>query len=174
MSNHKMTKDKDIKYVWDMVLDVEAQTLQAYQDTLSMSQLLKDYKESSPYKPPFAINYLKYYNCQEPVTSWIIRHIFAYTFEGNHPFLISFVKTFLQESGFQIDWIEDPIIDKNHEYKGIDILIRDRKYAIIIENKLKGAKFQLNQLARYIAKMRKEGYSNEEIFVVNVSSTNSE
>ena len=65
-----------------------------------------------------------------------------------------------------MDWIDTPVIDKDHEYKGIDILIRDKHYAIIIENKLKGAQFQLNQLARYIATMRKEGYSDDQIFVV--------
>ena len=36
-----------------------------------------------------------------------------------------------------MDWIDTPVIDKDHEYKGIDILIRDKHYAIIIENKLK-------------------------------------
>lgn len=164
--NHKMIKEKDIKYIWNMVLGVEVQTLQTYKDILSMSQILRDYKESSPYKPPFAINYLEYYDCQERVTSWIIRHIFAYSFDGWHPFLVSFVKTFLQETGFQVEWIETPIIDTDHEYKGMDILIRDKKYAIIIENKLKGAQFQLNQLARYIALMRQEGYPDEQIFVV--------
>ena len=135
-------------------------------DDLRLSEELKDCEEKSPNKPPFAINYLEYYDSQEPVTSWIIRHIFAYTYNGHHLFFESFAKTFLQRIGFKTDWIDAPVIDKDHEYKGIDILIRDKHYAIIIENKLKGAQFQLNQLARYIATMRKEGYSDDQIFVV--------
>lgn len=71
-----------------------------------------------------------------------------------------------------MDWIDNPIIDRNHEYKNIDILIRDKKYVIIIENKLKGADFQLNQLARYIARMRIEGYSDEQIFIVILPKDN--
>lgn len=156
----------------NLVKSVESYTLQSYQETLILSDNLGEFKNKSPYKPPFAINYLEYYGSQEPVTSWILRHIFAYSYDGRHPFFESFVEIFLKETGFKKNWIEHPIIEKDHEYKGIDILIRDEKYAIIIENKLKGARFQLNQLARYIAKMRNEGYDDELIFVVILPKVN--
>lgn len=161
-----MTKVKDIKSIFDLMSDVESYTLQAYQDTLSLSEKLKDSEDNSPNKPPFALNYLEYYNTSEPVTSWIIRHIFAYKYGARHPFFDSFAEVFLKKVSFNPEWIECPIIDKDHEFKGIDILVRDKRYAVIIENKLKGADFQLNQLARYIATMRNEGYTDEQIFVV--------
>lgn len=161
-----MIKANDIKCIWDLVGSVETFTLQTYQDTLRLSDGLKAFEENSPNKPPFAINYLEYYNSHEPVTSWIIRHIFAYSYNGHHPYFESFAETFLQRIGFSMDWIDTPIIDKDHEYKSIDILVRDKQYAVIIENKLKGADFQLNQLARYIATMRNEGYRDDQIFVV--------
>ncbi|MEE1260910.1 MAG: PD-(D/E)XK nuclease family protein [Paludibacteraceae bacterium] len=160
-----MHKQREAKTI-DLLNSLNSYVLQICKDTLLLSTELKDKEESSPFKPPFAINYLEYYNTQEPTTSWIIRHIFAYTYNGKHPYWESFATTFLQQIGFQVEWIESPIIDKDHEYKNIDILVRDKKYAVIIENKLKGAEFQLNQLARYIATMRKDGYTDEQIFVV--------
>lgn len=161
-----MAKVKDIKHIWNLVNSVESHTQQTYQEAMTLSDGLRECMEKSPNKPPFSINYLEYYNSYEPVTSWIIRHFFAYKYNGHHPFFESFARTFLQKIGFNMDWIDGPIIDKDHEYKSIDILVRDKQYAIIIENKLKGAEFQLNQLARYIATMRNEGYSDEQIFVV--------
>jgi len=161
-----MTKANDIKRIWNLLSSIEVLYTETLLDDLRLSEELKDCEEKSPNKPPFAINYLEYYDSQEPVTSWILRHIFAYTYNGHHLFFESFAKTFLQRIGFKTDWIDAPVIDKDHEYKGIDILIRGKQYAIIIENKLKGAPFQPNQLARYIATMRKEGYLDDRIFVV--------
>lgn len=161
-----MVNAKKIIQTLNMVGTIESYGLQTYLETLCLSDKLQDCEEKSPNKAPFAINYLEYYDSREPVTSWILRHIFAYTYNDRHPFFESFAKYFLQRIGFNIDWIESPVINKDHEYKGIDVLIRDNQYAIIIENKLKGADFQLNQLARYIATMRLEGYSDNQIFVV--------
>lgn len=161
-----MKKKKGIKSIWNLESSVESYTLQTYQEAMALSDGLKECMENSPNKPPFSINYLEYYNCYEPVTSWIIRHFFAYRYNGHHPFFESFARTFLQRIGFNMNWIDAPIIDKDHEYKNIDILVRDKQYAVIIENKLKGAEFQLNQLARYIATIRDEGYLDEQIFVV--------
>lgn len=151
---------------------VESFEKASFLNDLRLSEELKDCEEKSPNKPPFAINFLEYYNSSEPETSRIVRHIFAYTCNGRHPFFESFANTFLKDAGFNMDWIDSPIIDKDHEYKGIDILVRDKQYAIIIENKLKGAPFQPNQLARYIATMRNEGYADNKIFVVILPKDN--
>ena len=161
-----MVSAKTITQTLDILDSVESYTLQTSLETLCLAKDLKVCKEESPNKPPFAINFLEYYDSHEPVTSWIIRHIFAYTYNGKHPFFESFAKRFLIDIGFNIDWIKAPIINKDHEHKGIDVLVREKQYALIIENKLKGADFQLNQLARYIATMRFEGYSDDQIFVV--------
>ena len=167
-----MTKANYIKGILELANSMEFNLLNTHQDNLNLSEELIVCERNSPNKPPFAINFLEYYNSSEPVTSWIIRHIFAYTYNGRHPYFESFAKRFLQQLQFNMEWIDTPIINKDHEYKGIDILIRDRQYVIIIENKLKGVDFQLNQLARYIAKMRKEGYSDERIFVIVLPKDN--
>lgn len=161
-----------LKCIFDLLSSVDAYASQTHQYTLRLSESLRDCEEKSPNKPPFAINFLEHSNALETFTSWIIRHIFAYTYNGRHPFFESFANTFLRKLGFKTDWIETPVIDKDHEYKNIDILVReDKRYAIIIENKLKGAPFQPNQLARYIAKMSNEGYLYEQIFVVVLPET---
>ena len=167
-----MVSAKKITQTLDILDSIESYSLQTSVESLCLARDLQVCKEKSPNKPPFAINYLEYYNSHEPVTSWIIRHVFAYTYNGKHPFFESFAKRFLIDIGFNIDWIEAPIIDKDHEYKGIDVLVREKQYALIIENKLKGADFQLNQLARYIATMRLEGYSDKHIFVVVLPQKN--
>ena len=149
-----------------MISSVDSYYSQTLKYTLKLSEQLQECEEKSPNKPPFAINFLEHSKTRETFTSWIIRHIFAYTYNGHHPFFKSFASTFLQDIGFKMEWIDAPLIDKDHEYKNIDILVRDKRYAIIIENKLKGAPFQPNQLARYIAKMSNEGFSYEQIFVV--------
>lgn len=156
----------NIKDTCQLLQDIDAHIVHVYNETMCMSEGLKQCMIQSPNKPPFSINFLEYCNCRETMTSWIIRHLFAYTYNGHHPFFESFASTFLQRIGFDMKWIESPCIDKDHEYKGVDILIRDKQYAIIIENKLKGADFQINQLARYIATMRKEGYTDKQIYII--------
>lgn len=160
------------KSILNLVSSVNSYSSQAYQYSLQLSEQLRVCKENSPNKPPFAINFLEHSKAPETFTSWIIRHIFAYTYNGHHPFFESFANTFLREIGFKMEWINHPVINKDHEYKNIDILVRDRRYAVIIENKLKGAPFQPNQLARYIARMNDEDFSYEQIFVVVLPPNN--
>jgi hypothetical protein len=53
----------------------------------------------------------------------------------------------------------------------IDLWIRDKDYAIIVENKVHWANDQLEQLARYIDKTKTKGYKEEQIYVVYLSPT---
>ena len=85
-----MVRTIDITNTWNLVGSVETYTLRTYHDDLCLTEKLQECESNSPNKPPFAINYLQYYNSHEPVTSWIIRHLFAYTFNGKHPFFESF------------------------------------------------------------------------------------
>lgn len=160
-------EEDQIRNILKLISTIESYTSHKYQDVLELAGKLRECEDKSPDKPPFALNYLERYNINEPETSWIIRHIFSYTFDNRHPFFDSFATKFLKRIGFNPGWIEKPIIDKDHEYRRIDILVQEKqKYAVIIENKLKGADFQPNQLARYIAIMREEGYADEQIFVI--------
>ena len=71
-----MKKVNNIK-IWNLTGSVEPYTLQTNQNTIRLSDDLKDFEENLLSDLHLAINYLEYYNSHEPVTSWIIRHILA-------------------------------------------------------------------------------------------------
>ena len=101
-----------------------------------------------------------------PVTSKILERILSYNNSDGYVVLHSFCHQFLEVSGFDCNNISEPeiIAERNGH---IDIRITEEgKYAIIIENKLKGADFQRNQLARYIKTIKEEGFKNEQIYIV--------
>lgn len=105
-------------------------------------------------KPLYDINLLDLFNVTEPMTSTIISLILKYKISGDYVLCRSFIKTFLEPREFRMEWFETPLITA--EKDRLDVCIQEPdKYAIIIENKLKGAEFQRNQIARYIEKMRK-------------------
>lgn len=71
--------------------------------------------------------------------------------------LESFIQSFINKDIV----VEAPMITAEKEH--LDIAVRDKHYAIIIENKLKDAVFQRNQLARYIARMKEHNYIENSI-----------
>lgn len=74
---------------------------------------------------------------------------------------------FLVPIGFNIQWIDHPVITV--EKDRIDICVKDHKYALIFENKVKGANYQPNQIARYIYKLHhlmNQPYGKDNLFIV--------
>ena len=134
-------------------------------ENLVLSGQLKDVIDSSENKPKYSLNLLDVFNVAEPLISKIISLIFKYKRGHDYVLCRSFVEEFLVDCGFDLEWIKRPSITA--ETGRIDIGIEERgKYTIIIENKLRGACFQRNQIARYIQKKRKSGYLDDSIFVV--------
>lgn len=135
-------------------------------ENLFLSNELQNMMQSCDHKPIFDMNIVDFFNPKEPVTSKIIEQIFAYHNHHEYIILKSFCETFLKPCGFDCRLISKPIIEA--EKNGhIDIKIKEEgKYAIIIENKLKGADFQRNQLARYIQTMIDEGFEEGQIFII--------
>lgn len=112
------------------------------------------------------MNLIDFCNPKEPVTSRMLEQIFSYSNNDGYIILKNFCEHFLEKSGFDCRKISEPeiIAERNGH---IDIRITEsNKYAIIIENKLKGADFQRNQIARYIQTIKNEGYQNDQIFIV--------
>lgn len=109
------------------------------------------------------INVIDYNGLYEVQTSDLIAQLFKYEKDGEFPILYSFIYSFLSKT--LADSIETPFI--SNEKENIDICIREEgKYAILIENKLKKAPFQRNQLARYIMKTLEKGFSIDMIYVI--------
>lgn len=134
-------------------------------DLNNLSERLNDLIYSSEYKPKFQLNLLDTIGVKETLVSKIISLIFNYKYNNQYILCQSFVKEFLCGCGFDVEWIQNPKI--RAENARIDICIQEKgKYSIIIENKVKGAPFQRNQIARYIQKMRNLGYTDDRIFIV--------
>lgn len=116
-------------------------------------------------KPKYQLNVLDLVNISEPLTSQLLKLLFQYRLKDRYVICEAFLKYFLTTSGYNAELFSRPRITAETEH--IDVGIQERgKYAVIIENKLKGAVFQRNQLARYIQKMRNEGYTDDQIFII--------
>lgn len=113
-------------------------------------------------KLPYHINVIDELHANENANSRILASLLLYNTNGDYPLLDSFIKFCIG------DWninLSHPHITS--EQMRIDLLIREiGKYAIIFENKIYEAILQKNQIARYIQKLRQEGFKDEQIYVV--------
>lgn len=135
-------------------------------ENVVLSNEYKEMIQSCELRPLYYLNLIDLFNPKEPTTSKMLERIFSYNSKDGYIVLHSFCHRFLEASGFNCRNISVPeiIAERNGH---IDIRIHeDGKYAIIIENKLKGADFQRNQIARYIQKIKEEGFENEQIYIV--------
>lgn len=123
-----------------------------------LSDHLKDFKVKSIYD----INLFEKPKIEEPHISYLLYRILDYEGKDGKITYKRFIKTFFPELKEQINTPEITFEKAYH----IDILIKDKNYAIIIENKIFGAEFQRNQLARYIRRVLNNGYSKEQIHIV--------
>ena len=135
-------------------------------DDVDLALDLSKFIDKSKYKSPYPINIYDYFGgLYEQQTSYFIREILDFRSYGDPILVKSFIKKFLAPIGFDINLVEKPILKCEEE--NVDILIwEEGKYSIVIENKLKGAIFQMNQLARYVELQMEKQYSDEQIFVV--------
>lgn len=153
-----------ISTVLDLLAEIKWVNEKEIEAILDLSMQLKHLIDTSLNKPKYQINILDITNIVEPLTSKLIALLFEYPY-NNNVLCRSFIEKFLTPCGFHMEWIKRPEITAEKEK--IDIGIKENgKYAVVIENKLKGAAFQRNQLARYIQKMKEAGYKDEQIFVV--------
>ena len=153
---------KRAQKILEFLDDYNAVHIQSMQELLDFSDEFNLVIENSPNKPPYECSIIDLIGgVTEPVTSQIIKLIFQYKGENkNYPILSSFIERFIKK---ELHIIKPKIeAEKNH----FDVSILDKQYAIIIENKLKGADFQLNQLARYIQKLKEKGYDENNIYII--------
>ena len=152
------------KYTFDLLLDIK-------QNIEKERKRIQKEADSLPYQ----INIIDELHVDERANSRILAKLFQFQSEkGKYEILQSFID-YLRENirnGSSLNGIEiqDPSIIPEKEY--IDIWIRDKKWAIIIENKIYNARDQESQLARYIEttiddkSKTANGYKPEQIFVI--------
>ncbi len=122
-------------------------------------------------KPSYVESEFALVDLHETQTSRILECLFKYKKDDKYVVLESFIENYLVEIDEKREIkVNSPTIEREKRYENkdkkddiIDLLIRDEGYAIIFENKLKGAKFQPHQLARYIKKLKEK---EKKIFIV--------
>lgn len=111
---------------------------------------------------PYHINLIDELHVNENANSRILASLLLYDCGDNYPLLESFINYFASDWNIEIS---HPYVTS--EQMRIDLLVRENgKYAIIFENKIYEAILQKNQIARYIKKLRQEGFNDEQIYVV--------
>lgn len=132
---------------------------------LVLSDYVASLKAKPENQPPYQLNLLDIGAADEPLTSQILSLILQYRYNGHFPLLESFFDRFLTHIRLSADDIRHPGIVAEADH--IDIRIFDDSYAVIIENKIRNAVYQRNQLGRYIERVHnKWGYPYERIFIV--------
>lgn len=129
---------------------MEEKYKQLFELLKNIDKINRIYKRHIQYK----INILRLLNANEVNISLIFSKILSYNNkEGKKIVLENFINTFIKSAiNVDINFDNAKIVEEEND---IDILIKTDTIAIIIENKIKGANFQRNQLARYIKKLLK-------------------
>ncbi|MCL1867602.1 MAG: PD-(D/E)XK nuclease family protein [Paludibacter sp.] len=134
---------------------------------------LRQYEElhkKTKAKLPYHINVIDELHANENAHSRILVKLLQQkTPHSRFDILESFIEYLIEQKSalFSNIKIEKPTITQ--ETERIDLWIRDKTYALIIENKIHYAGDQERQLERYIDKTKENGFRNEQIFVVYLS-----
>lgn len=138
--------------------------------TLDIVKAINEYIARKEKDLPYNINVIDELHANENAHSRILCKLLQYKDSSNKyrilEDLIQYISQFEGKEKFANIKIASPKIDQEQER--IDLWVRDKVtgYAIIFENKVKGAVDQDAQLARYIDKTNKQGFASEKIFVV--------
>lgn len=160
-----MEELQKIKDILGLLVKIDLAEQEDAKSLLLLTEHVNTLIMESENKPKYQLNLLDLVNISEPLTSQLLKLIFQYRSKDRYVICEAFLKHFLAPSGYNAELFSRPRITAETEH--IDVGIQERgKYAVIIENKLKGAVFQRNQLARYIQKMRNEGYTDDQIFII--------
>lgn len=126
----------------------------------SISMHLAEKREKLPYH----INIIDLLGANENAHSRILKHLLLQYSTNRFEILESLLKYIAKiNPNFNLD-VESPVITT--EYERIDILVRDKTYAIIFENKIHNAIDQEAQLSRYIDKVNAMGYKKKQIYIL--------
>lgn len=116
---------------------------------------------------PYSINLIDELHINENAHSRILNVLLQYCNDGHHPIYESFIEHIFNTSISKVQTlkIQSPIF--SCEEARIDLLVKEvGKYAIIIENKVRGAVDQDSQIERYIKKVHNMGFDSKHIYVM--------
>lgn len=160
-----MEEIQKIKNILGLLVKIDWAEQEDAKSLLLLTERVNTLIMKSENKPKYQLNVLDLVNISEPLTSQLLKLLFKYRLKDRYVICEAFLKHFLEPLRYDAELFARPKITAETEH--IDVSIQEKgKYAVIIENKLKGAVFQRNQLARYIQKMRNEGYNDDQIFII--------
>lgn len=128
-----------------------------------LNELYKSKKAALPY----SINVIRELHANENANSRILRGLLQYSHNGQYPVLQSFIERLRAIADCPIDIsIQNPELT-NEQDNRIDLLIKEKKsYAIIVENKIWGARDMKGQIERYIDSVDGMGIPKRKVFVI--------
>lgn len=146
---------------FNLLLEYQAAEIANSDRLLELASELQNFIDNSPYKPAYNGSILDIIGgISETLTSQVISNILKYQDEDKrYSLLKSFINRFLRKD------IEIVNPEVTAEKERLDVAVKDTNYSIVIENKLRDAPFQRNQLARYIARLKSK-YDEENIYLV--------
>jgi len=145
-------------------------------ELLEIFERIQKAKDSVKGEVPYHFNALLNADPLEPAVSKVLAGFFMQKTNGRYCVLKSFVKKFWGDNLAAM--IKSPTISTEEfvkDDKRIDILVYEKdKYAIVMENKIRDATDQPNQLANYIEAMMGGTYnfSEDQVYVAYLPSTN--
>ena len=129
-----------------------------------LSELVAKKLREEQAKLPYHINIIDIIGANENAHSRILEHLLKQYTNGKFEILENLLKYIIATNQcFNLN-VNTPRIKAEKER--IDILIKDKEYAIIFENKIHNAIDQEAQLSRYIEKVNEMGYRKEQIYIL--------
>ncbi|MCC8115335.1 MAG: PD-(D/E)XK nuclease family protein [Bacteroidales bacterium] len=142
-------------HILDLIDEYKADRQSKAEQSLGLAEDFAALQRQSPHRQHFEFNALGYMGAEEPDISKVLGELLRYRdCNGNLPILNLFLSRSLPS--LPIDDFAEAQIEM--EASNIDISIRGLEHCIIIENKVRDALFQRNQLGRYIMTARQWGY----------------
>lgn len=118
----------------------------AVSNNIDLNEIIKRFRQKVEPKLPYRVNLVDILGSNENSHTSILAEILRFRQGASYPFLTSFLEMCLPDSDFTI---AAPRVETQRQY--IDALIwEEKKYAIILENKINGAIDQKEQIARYV------------------------
>jgi hypothetical protein len=137
--------------------------------TLDIVEAINEYIARKEKELPYNINVIDELHANENAHSRILCKLLQYKDSAEKyrilEDLIQYISQLEGKEEFANIKIASPSITQEQERIDLRVL-EPGKYAIIFENKVKGAGDQPNQLARYIDKTLKQGFKKDKIFVI--------
>jgi hypothetical protein len=162
--------DTDLSGLIDILVDLEREEIADFQRLLDMASDFRRLFEEEKSKLPYSINLLDEIHANENAHSRILRKLLMFSEtvagESRYPVLDLLMKYLGEPFAGLVQF--HPVITA--EKARIDLLVRDRTYAIIIENKINGAGDQKEQLQRYVEKLTAAKVSEGSIYVLYLTA----